>query len=140
MRLAWWCARIGIRGAHVTGIQRRGHLKKQADEIVRHSHLNHGGTNLIVGRVDVSKLRLADRFADNGGGFGVVEIALALQFLRLLAAEGELQRASAAAAPMSRVAIMESLRSGRRGPMAEPIMRIAAAWPRVFSMKYPARK
>ena len=75
----------------MSGIERGGHFEDEADEIVGHSHLNHGGANLIVGRVDVSEFGFADGLADDGGGFGVVEIALALQFLRLLAAEGEVQ-------------------------------------------------
>ena len=46
---------------------------------------------LIVGCLDVSKIGFADGLADNSGGFGVVEIALPLQLLRLFALERQPQ-------------------------------------------------
>ena len=77
--------------AHVAGVQRGGHLEDEADKIVGHSHLHHGGPDLIVGCVNVSEIGFTDSLADDGGSFVVVEIALALQFLRGFAAEGEAQ-------------------------------------------------
>ena len=79
------------------------------------------GTKLIVGSLDVLEIGFADRLANGGGDLGVVEIALSQQFAGLLAAEAERSRASEAAAPMSRLAIMGSFRSGRSGPMADPV-------------------
>src|SRR3984957_17657663 len=77
--------------AHVSGVQCRGSLRKEAGEIVGHSHLDRGGANLVVGEVDILQIRFSDGCADDRGDFGVVEIALAVKLLRLLAAEGELQ-------------------------------------------------
>src|SRR5580692_1124042 len=77
--------------AHVSRVQCRGHLEQEAGEIVGHSHLHQGGANLIVGEVDILQTRFSDGYADDRGDFAVVEIALAVKLLRLLAPEGELQ-------------------------------------------------
>ena len=52
-----------------------------------HSHLNQDSPKLIVGRLNVFEIRLADRLANNRRDFGVAEIALSQQFPGLLALE-----------------------------------------------------
>jgi hypothetical protein len=91
--------------------------RDQAGKVLGHSHLHHRGSNLIVGRLDVSKIGFADGLADNGGGFGVVEIALSLQLLRLLAAEGQTHESVGGCRSDVAVAIMGSFRFGLTGPM-----------------------
>ena len=75
----------------MSGVQGGGHLEDQADQVIGHSHLNHGNAELRIRRVNVSEFGFTDSFADDGGDFRVIDIALAEEFLGLLAAEGELQ-------------------------------------------------
>jgi hypothetical protein len=87
----------GARGARfearaLSGAERGGHFDDKTGEIIGHSHLDHCGADLIVGDLPVFQIGFADGLADNGGGFGVIEIALSMEFLGLLAAEVEAQQ------------------------------------------------
>ncbi len=88
-----------------------------------------------------AEIGFADGLADDGGDFGVVEIALSLEFLSLLAAEGEAQEQRLR--PRLRCREWRSWEvSDRDEPVrsALPIMRMAPTCASVFSIKYPARR
>ena len=87
------CVAGGARfeSAHVSGVKRCGHLEHQTSELLRHSHLNQGGTKLIVGRPNIGEFGFADGFSDDGCDFVVIDVALSVEFLGLFAAEFELQ-------------------------------------------------
>src|SRR5579859_6381582 len=85
LRAAWF------EGSHGSGVEGGGHLEEQAGEWFGHSHLNEEAAHLLVGHLNVFEVGLADGLADNGGNFGVGEIALSLQFTGLLAADGGVQ-------------------------------------------------
>src|SRR5438270_7178658 len=80
--------RARLKGVHFSGIECAGHFQKQLGKLLGHSHLNQGAASLIVGQVNVRKVRLADRGANRGSDFGIGEVALSQQFTGLFAAEG----------------------------------------------------
>ncbi len=100
-----------------------------------HSHLDQRRSNLVVGSLNVPQIGFADGFADNGGDFVVVEIALALKFLRLLAAEVESQKSVGGCGSDVASGNHGKFQIGRTGPIAVPAMRIAPTCPSVFSIK-----
>jgi hypothetical protein len=51
-------------------------------------HLNQDCAELIVGRLHVLEIRLADGLANNGGDFAIADVALSEQFAGLFALDG----------------------------------------------------
>ena len=80
LELCWRSVLGGPRfeGSHVPGVQRNAHLEHKSDEIFGHSSLQQSRSNLIVRSLNISEIGFADGFANNGGDFFVIEIALSL--------------------------------------------------------------
>ena len=62
-----------------------GHLQEQADHVLGHAELNQSRAQLFVRQLDILEARLADGFADDGRSFGHIQVALAEEFVCLLA-------------------------------------------------------
>src|ERR1700756_4969045 len=71
------CARV--KGTHVSGVERAGHLQQKPGKLFGHSHLHQDTPKLIVRRLNVFEVRLADGPANDRCDFGVGEIAWAQQ-------------------------------------------------------------
>ena len=97
----WSCVAGSARfeWAHVPGVYCASHFKELSDEIFRHSHLHHRSSNLIIKCLYIAEAGFADGLPDDLRDLGVADIALSVQFLRLLPAEGKPKKSLAGDVP-----------------------------------------
>ena len=74
-----------LESAHVARIESAGHLQDQVGLVLGHAELNQSRTQLFVRQLDILEVRFADGIADDSRSFGHIQVALAEQFVGLLA-------------------------------------------------------
>jgi len=72
----------------VSGVEGADHLQEKLGKLLGHSHLREDSAKLIVGQLDILKVRLADRLADRRGDFGISQVPVSMQLAGLFAGGG----------------------------------------------------